>query len=93
MAKIGYLYLNKGVWDGKRVVPAAWVAEATKGQTDTDGIGGPYVKSYGYQWWQDTFGCYSARGLNGQYILVFPDKNLVVVFQCNFYRRKRKNKQ
>ena len=47
LAKIGYLYLKDGVWDGKRILPEGWVAASTRASTRTkDGSFG-----YGYQWW------------------------------------------
>jgi CubicO group peptidase (beta-lactamase class C family) len=73
MAKIGYLYLNDGLWEGKQVVPAEWVAASTDSHVVlTDGDG------YGYQWWTSP-GYYSAIGMGGQYIIVSPDKDMVVV--------------
>ncbi len=77
MAKLGYLYLHEGVWDGKQIVSAAWVKAATQAYTDTHeklGFG------YGYQW--RTFprlGAYLAAGRDGQYIVVVPASDLVVV--------------
>ena len=76
MAKIGYLYLNEGVWDGRQVVPAAWVAESTRKHI----VARTLQDSYGYQWWVDPSGVYMAIGYAGQYIMVVPDKNMVVVF-------------
>lgn len=79
MAKYGYLYLKKGKWDDKQIIPQKWVEESTKKQLDTpNGLAGRY--GYGYQWWQNKFGGYSARGAQGQYIFVLPEYNMVVVF-------------
>lgn len=79
LAKYGYLYLNKGLWDGKQLIPKKWVEESTKKQIDTpNGLAGRY--GYGYQWWQNKFGGYSARGALGQYLFIVPEQNLVVVF-------------
>jgi CubicO group peptidase (beta-lactamase class C family) len=71
MAKLGYLYLHEGEWDGQQVLPADWVAAATT----------PAVASnYGYLWWLDRFrSSYYADGSGGQRIFVFPDQELVVV--------------
>ncbi len=75
MAKFGYLFLKKGKWGANQIVPEKWVQESTRKH-----IGFPYDQGsgYGYQWW--TTSGYSARGLGGQYIIVFPESNLVVVF-------------
>ncbi len=71
-AKIGYLFLNKGVWDGVQIVPADWVAQATT----------PHVKAgddqYGYGWWIAE-SSYGARGRGGQNIFVVPSLNAIVV--------------
>jgi CubicO group peptidase (beta-lactamase class C family) len=76
MAKIGYLYLNEGWWEGEQVVPADWARASTRehisAQTLQDG--------YGYQWWVDDSGIYMALGYAGQLIVVVPDKDMVVVF-------------
>ena len=71
MAKFGFLYLHEGEWDGQQIVPAEWVAAATRDQTGT---------GYGYQWWIDGPDYYHAEGLYGQFIIVWPELDLVVVF-------------
>jgi CubicO group peptidase (beta-lactamase class C family) len=83
MAKIGCLYLNNGSWDGRQIVPAEWVTAATKAHVDFDNNRGSYGSQendhgYGYQWWIKP-DQYSAVGHGGQYIVVSPDRNLVVV--------------
>jgi len=75
MAKIGWLYLNKGKWGQKQIVPASWVDASTRGHIDANP-----VDQYGYQWWVDSAGIYMAVGYNGQFIFVVPYKNIVVVF-------------
>jgi CubicO group peptidase (beta-lactamase class C family) len=67
MAKLGYLFLNEGSWDGQQVVSAAWVKAATSGG------------SYGYLWWLKPSGAYFATGRGGQEIWVLPDRDMVVV--------------
>ncbi len=74
MAKIGYLYLKSGVWEEKQVVPSNWVQEATKHRLDANLLDG-----YGYQWWIDDDGWYTALGYKGQFIMVFPKHNMVAV--------------
>jgi CubicO group peptidase (beta-lactamase class C family) len=75
MAKIGYLYLNGGQWNGQQVVPAAWVETSTREHISADTL----QEGYGYQWWVDIAGTYMALGYGGQYILVVPEEDLVVV--------------
>lgn len=77
MAKLGYLYLNEGCWDGKHVVSSEWVAAATSKHIRSDLRG---HNGYGYQWWIRSSGDgYSAVGRGGQRIFVLPDKKMVVV--------------
>ncbi len=76
MAKLGYLFLNQGQWDGKTIVPAAWVAASTASHANRGD-----KKEYGYLWWIDPQGnWYAALGRAGQHIFVYPAENLVVVF-------------
>jgi CubicO group peptidase (beta-lactamase class C family) len=79
LAKFGYLYLNRGRWDGTQVVPADHVAASTRPQSyPSGGLG-----DYGYQWWvtHQTAGHdgFRAQGYGGQVIQVIPDLDLVVV--------------
>ncbi len=75
MAKLGYLYLNRGEWEGKRIVSAAWVDDATRKHTATDGNLG-----YGYQWWTyPSWNAYAALGRDGQTIFVIPGSKVIVV--------------
>ena len=80
MAKFGYLYLHNGMWDGKQIVPADFVAEATQTHSTVDGYTG-----YGYQSWWTCLGTdvYYAAGLLGQRIYVSPDLDIVVVFTAD----------
>ncbi len=75
MAKIGWLYLNKGRWGEKQVVPSAWVEDSIRGH-----ITATLFDRYGYQWWVDSSGYFMAVGHRGQRIFVVPQKNLVAVF-------------
>jgi CubicO group peptidase (beta-lactamase class C family) len=76
MARIGYLFLKKGRWNGKQIVSRKWVEEATRKHIDPPGAAG-----YGYQWWlQKDPPRFEALGRAGQRISVVPQLNLVVVF-------------
>jgi CubicO group peptidase (beta-lactamase class C family) len=81
LAKLGYLYLKGGTWEGRQVVPAAYVRASTQTQVPTGGTFGPFT-GYGYQWWTTTeqgHHAFAAVGLGGQLIEVIPDLDLVVV--------------
>lgn len=75
MAKLGYLYLRNGEWDGEQIVSQDWIAAAGSKHVNTDGDLG-----YGYQWWTYTdYGAYTALGRYGQTIFVIPGMDLVIV--------------
>jgi CubicO group peptidase (beta-lactamase class C family) len=81
MAKLGYLYLNHGRWNGEQLVPAKWVDQSTTKHMETKGLmNAAEDDGYGYYWWIDAYGGYSAHGFGGQYIFVVPKSNLVTVF-------------
>ncbi len=74
MAKFGYLYLQRGFWDGKQLVPEAWVKESTRAQLPDGLLTGE--ATYGYHWWvleQSRPPAFRATGLGGQYLCVMPD--------------------
>jgi len=75
-AKIGYLWLNKGVWEGRQIVSKKWVENSVKVQIET-GIG----DDYGYGWWimHGDDEAYAAIGRGGQRIHVWPDLNMILV--------------
>ncbi len=74
MAKLGFLFLHDGSWEGKQIVSAAWVKEATSKHVERDNGNG-----YGYQWWTYSNGAYAALGMYGQTIYVLPSLDLLVV--------------
>jgi len=81
MAKLGYLYLHRGQWNGEQIVPAKWVETSTTMHIETKGLmNAAEDDGYGYYWWIDSFGGYSAHGHGGQYIFVLPGLDMVVVF-------------
>ncbi len=79
MARIGQLYLQKGEWQGRRIVSAAFVDASTTRHVETQ----ENQAGYGYLWWittaLGTTPAYSAAGYGGQYIFVVPSQSLVVV--------------
>lgn len=78
LAKLGQLYLQEGRWNGKQVVPEAWVRRSTRMHTAV-GVPG---QGYGYQWWVQNGPrgkAYAALGYGGQAIVVLPALDLVIV--------------
>jgi CubicO group peptidase (beta-lactamase class C family) len=91
MAKFGVLYLNGGLWNGRQVVPAAWVEASTSVATPLPS-GYRTVHGYGYNWWlggpqreQGMAEHFRASGWGGQEIYVFPELDLVLVFTAGGY--------
>jgi CubicO group peptidase (beta-lactamase class C family) len=75
MAKIGYLYLRNGLWDGIQIVPQEWVQMTSTSQVHVD-----ESLDYSYQWWVlSEIGAYYALGWGYQSITVVPDYELVIV--------------
>ncbi|MCD4732270.1 MAG: beta-lactamase family protein [Bacteroidales bacterium] len=75
-AKFGRLYLNNGNWNGEQIVPEKWVKKSTSIINDSrDSQGYPYT----YQWRVLENGSFFAKGILGQYIFVYPEKNLIFV--------------
>lgn len=73
-ARFGLLYLRDGIWDGERVLPEGWVDHARTVTPASSGY-------YGAHWWLalDGLGIFTANGFNGQYIVVDPRRDLVLV--------------
>jgi len=90
MARLGYLMLRQGNWNGRQLVPADWVIESTRVFTPVTELNPPEERSgpygYGYLWWvwdgpqaKGAFeGAYDAQGAFGQYIIVMPKLDLVI---------------
>ena len=80
VAKLGRLYLDGGVWDGRRLLPEWWVREATSKQIDNSRYsdwGAESRQGYGFQFWMSTHG-YRGDGAFGQFCLVLPEHDTVV---------------
>jgi CubicO group peptidase (beta-lactamase class C family) len=80
LAKIGYLYLHDGMWDGKRIVSGDWVKQSLT----------PYIDAeegykYGFKWWllprtdMQQY-VWMGMGFGGQRLMVFPEEELIAVF-------------
>nr|WP_321521413.1 ChbG/HpnK family deacetylase [uncultured Macellibacteroides sp.] len=91
MAKMGQFLLQKGKWNGKQLLPEAWFDEATSihimqpeanagklKPKDSD-----WVQGYGYQVWRCRYNAFRADGAKGQFIVVLPEKDAVIVTTAN----------
>jgi len=90
LAKFGQLFLNGGTWEGERIISQQWVDESTQKFTTLNNWWGD-VDGYGYQWWQweniygVSFNAYMASGWGGQWIVVSPTMNTVVITTAGNY--------
>ncbi|CAN5702326.1 hypothetical protein BH10BAC2_BH10BAC2_15290 [soil metagenome] len=86
MAKFGQLFLQKGVWKGKQILPASWIEEAstlkivqhpeyTQAKKDSS----DWEQGYCYQMWRCRHNAYRGDGAFGQYIIVMPDQDAVII--------------
>jgi CubicO group peptidase (beta-lactamase class C family) len=79
IAKFGQLYLQKGMWQGKPLIPASWVEKATALQTSNgSNPKSDWDQGYGYQFWRSRHGAYRGDGAFGQYCIVLPEQDAVV---------------
>lgn len=85
LAKFGQLYLQKGKWNGKQIIPAEWIEEATTSKIDQapdmpreKKDSSDWTQGYGYQFWRSRHNSFRADGAFGQFIIVLPDEDAVI---------------
>ena len=78
IARFGQMYLQKGVWNGQRILPEEWVEMATSKQVENDGVPEEWHQGYGFQFWRCRHNAYRGDGAFGQYCLVMPDQDAVL---------------
>ncbi|WP_059046179.1 serine hydrolase domain-containing protein [Paenibacillus rubinfantis] len=86
IAKFGQFLLNKGVWNGHRLISAEWIEQAVSRQVDNKPVepqeGQPinidWIQGYGYQFWRCRHNAYRGDGAFGQYCIVLPDQDAVI---------------
>jgi CubicO group peptidase (beta-lactamase class C family) len=94
MARFGLMFLRQGRWRDRQIIPADWVTESTRSYSAVRDAHGQVRAGYGYMWWTELDGqhlenvdlpkgSFSARGSGGQYILVVPGLDLVIVHCLN----------
>src|SRR5207244_5422812 len=80
IARFGQLYLQKGKWQEKQLVPESWVEAATARQTSNgSNPKSDWDQGYGYQFWRCRNGAYRGDGAFGQYCIVMPEQDAVIV--------------
>ncbi|MED5020717.1 serine hydrolase [Paenibacillus chibensis] len=79
IAKFGQLYLQKGMWQDKRLIEESWIIEATSKQiSNGDGGDSDWAQGYGYQFWQCRHHAYRGDGAFGQFCIVLPEQDAVI---------------
>ena len=79
IARFGQLYLQDGMWDGRRLLPEGWVAQATARQTSNgSNPDSDWEQGYGYQFWRCRHDAYRGDGAFGQYCIVLPEQDAVL---------------
>ena len=87
MATFGQFLLQRGMWNGKRLLSSEWIDLATARQTwssaivvasRTVGSGSDWAQGYGFQFWRCRHGAFRADGASGQLTVVFPEQDAVV---------------
>lgn len=88
LARLGLLYLNDGEWAGERLLPVGWadyVATPAPAQPALQRHDGSHIPGYGAQFWLYGArhglpeGSYAARGNRGQYLMIVPERNVLIV--------------
>jgi CubicO group peptidase (beta-lactamase class C family) len=88
VAKFAQLYLQNGRWNGKQLVPEEWIAQATvrqvpNGYGDHTKIGIDWRQGYGFQFWRCTHDAYRGDGAGGQFLVILPRQDAVVVITAS----------
>ena len=82
-AKLGLLYLNRGMWNGRRLLSEQWVEEASTTHSDNRPSDWPdWESGYCYQFWTCSRGGYRGDGAFGQYCFILPDRGIVAAGLC-----------
>lgn len=82
LAKIGQLYMDDGMWKGKRLLPEGWAKQATARIVDHTNPANQTSPGYGYQWWRydrDGVEVWAGNGFGGQFLVVMPKYGVVGV--------------
>ncbi|MCM8526882.1 MAG: beta-lactamase family protein [Lentisphaeraceae bacterium] len=79
IAKFGQLYLQKGMWEGKRLLSEEWIKMATSKQINNgSNPKSDWNQGYGFQFWMCRHNAYRGDGAFGQYCIVMPEQDAVI---------------
>ena len=91
LAKFGQFYLQKGVWNGRQILPATWIDEATSFKIQQPAPGtdlekarltNDWLQGYCYQFWRCRHHAFRGDGAFGQFTIVMPEQKAVVAITC-----------
>lgn len=85
--KIGQLILKKGIWNGKQLISSEWIELMSQKHSNTDRLGDPSECGYGYQVWHNVGGGISFHGMFGQYCIMIPEKDCVIVLHSSNFKK------
>jgi CubicO group peptidase (beta-lactamase class C family) len=96
MARFGQMLLQKGKWNGKQIVPAEWISEATTKKIDSRGGNekisadvNDWFQGYCYQMWRGRHNSVRLDGMAGQFVILLPDQDAVVILTANAQNTQR----
>jgi CubicO group peptidase (beta-lactamase class C family) len=79
IARFGQLYLQRGIWHGKQILPESWIEAASTFQSDNSGNTNiDWQQGYGYQFWLCRHNAYRGDGAFGQFCVIMPDQDAVL---------------
>ena len=84
LARFGLLFARGGQWQGRQIIPAAWVEESTLAHSAVD-MGDNYGTGYGFMWWIEGTQGFTARGTGGHILAVYPALDLVMVIRADTF--------
>ena len=91
LAKFGQLLMQNGIWNGKQLIPKEWIKEATSFKIESNDGGAnrvaqnlnDWAQGYCYQMWRGRNNSVRLDGMAGQFVVLFPDKDAVVIMTAN----------
>lgn len=84
IAKFGQLYLQKGEWNGKQIVPSSWIHQATSKQVSNGSSpSSDWDQGYCFQFWRCRNNAFRGDGKSGQFCVVMPEQNAVIAITAN----------
>lgn len=89
IAKFSQLYIQKGVWEGKQIISKDYVEAATRKEINNGNNDSSWGFGYGYQFWMNPPGGFRSDGAFGQFGMVFPEKDTIVVITSQSFDTRR----